>query len=123
MHKKFIGFTIALALLAAGSLYAQHADHSLGGTWSVSVPDHDLTVHMELEQEGHNVSGNFMIPEHGDLFVLGQFSGEAFELEAVEGSYMQLTITGQIQADGTLAGSLTGDIGNMGWTAHRVHGQ
>ncbi len=123
MHRKIIGFTIAIALLTAGSLYAQHADNSVAGNWNISVPDHDITIRMELEQEGHQLSGNFLIPEHGDLFVLGQFSGDSLLLEAVEGSYMQLTISGQLQADGTLVGSFSGDIGEMDWTAHRVHGK
>ena len=124
MHRKIIGFTIAIALLTAGSLYAQHADtSSVAGNWNISVPDHDITIRMELEQEGHQLSGNFLIPEHGDLFVLGEFSGDSLLLEAVEGSYMQLTIQAQIQADGTLAGTFSGDIGEMEWTAYRVHGK
>ncbi len=123
MNRKIIGITLTLAFLVAGSVYAQHQAHGVAGNWEVWIPDHDLTAHLTLDQEGHEVSGNFQIPDHGDLFVAGEFSEGALWLQSVEGSYMTLTIEGQVEADGTIIGKLSGDIGEMGWSAHRVEGQ
>ena len=123
MHMRVIGITLTVLLVAVGSAYAQQQTHGIVGNWEVWIADHEVTALLELEQEGHAVSGNFQIPNHGDLFVDGEFNEGVLQLQSVEGSYMTLSIQGQVEADGTLMGKLSGDIGEMGWTAHRAEGR
>ena len=73
--KRWIGFIIALGILVAGNTYAQHNAASVDGKWNLSVPLHGgMDVVLEIKQDGKNLTGNFMIPDHGDLEVVGEFA-------------------------------------------------
>ena len=102
MEKKFAGF-IAVIVLACttGSLNAQAEKKSttptVAGIWTMSVesPHGAMTMGLTLKQDEKKVTGTFSSP-HGESPVEGEF------------------------ADGTLAGYVSSQMGDMPWTAKRV---
>jgi hypothetical protein len=82
-----------------------------------------MTIVLELKQDGKNLTGNFMIPDHGDLDVVGEFADGKIQLNSTENGYAQLSMVGKLNSDGSLAGSLTSTMGDMTWTATRATGR
>ena len=118
--KRWVGLIMALGILATVNVYAQQAGPSVDGKWNVSVPLHGgMDVVLEIKQDGKNLTGNFMIPDHGDLEVVGEFADGKIRLNSTENGFMQVSLTGQLNQDGTLSGNLSSTMGDMAWTATR----
>ena len=106
---------LALVATAAVAITAP----SVAGTWSMTVdggPHGTLKMALTLKQEETKVTGTFASP-HGDMAVEGTFENDALKLAAGEGS---ITFTAKLKEDGTLAGYLSSEMGDMKWTAERV---
>jgi hypothetical protein len=94
------------------------------GKWSLSIetPQGPITVAMVLKQEGTKVTGTLAGPQ-GETAAEGQFVdgtltfGISFE---GGGGTMQLTFTAKLAEDGSLAGVMSGPMGEIPWTAVRV---
>ncbi len=123
--KRFVGFLMVFAL-TGGLIMAQHHE-TIAGKWNVSVQGevaggHHLTsVVLELEQDGTKIIGNFLIPEHGDLPLEGEFVNGKLTLHATEDAFMKLDLTAQLKENGQLAGTLASPMmGDYAWTAERA---
>jgi hypothetical protein len=123
--KKFAGFMIVFTLFA-GLLIAQQAPKTITGMWEVAIVGESSTGHhfpsvkMELAQDGKKVTGNFIIPDHGDLPIEGVFADGKLTMHATEDGYMKMDLIGTVQADGSISGNVKGPMGDMKWTAQRA---
>jgi hypothetical protein len=101
----------------------QKSAPSVTGRWSMSVkgtPHGDVTMGLELTQEGKRVSGTFATPHGDDLQVAGEFAEGTLTLATTSGGESKITMTAKLKEDGTLDGYLSSQMGDMTWTARRV---
>src|SRR5262245_50738302 len=123
--KKFIAFVAGVALIG-GSLIASQSKNTVAGNWTVTIEGavqghHFPPINLELEQDGKKLTANFVIPDHGDLPMVGEFVDGKLTLHSTEDGYMQLNLNGKLEANGTMSGNVTGQmIGDMPWTAKRA---
>jgi hypothetical protein len=96
---------------------------SVAGTWALAIKGpashDDVSASLVLEQEGVKVTGSFSA--HGSEHpVAGEFTDGTLTLETTgsEGN-RHLTLTARLKSDGSLAGYLSGPMGDMQWTASR----
>ena len=80
----------------------------------------DLTAGLVLAQEGGTVTGTFTA--HGtEHAVRGEFDGGTLTFATTqEQRDQQLSFTAKLKSDGTLAGYVSGPMGDMQWTATRA---
>ena len=107
-------FSIAMLLtMSAGSVT---------GKWTVSLPVHDGIV-LDIQQDPQDsskVTANLMIPDHGDLDLVGEFANGVLTLSSTENGYMKISLKGTLNEDGSLVGHLESQMGPMEWSAKRV---
>ena len=119
MRKAFAIFVIvAMMAMTAGSIYA--GEKSVAGHWTVSVQD--MPLHLVLMQKGKNISGSLENPHGGVIPITGEFAGGQIKFwgKSQGGSVqIELSATGSVKADGSLAGNLTSNVGDMDWSAVR----
>lgn len=123
-----LGFVQAGDARAANTLQEKKADHKaaprVDGRWTMYVkggPHGDMTMGLELTQDGKKVSGTFATP-HGDLPVEGELAGATLTI-VTAGSETQVSLTARVKEDGTLEGYLSSQMGDMTWTASRATGK
>jgi hypothetical protein len=113
---------------AAHTLQQKKGEHQAGpgvdGRWTMSVkggPHGDMTMNLELTQEGKKVGGTFATP-HGDLPVEGEFVDAKLTI-ATSGGDTRVSLTAKLRENGTLEGYLSSEMGDMTWTATRSTGK
>jgi hypothetical protein len=116
--------TVALpALLGAWSGAAGHAQ--VNGKWNVNVKGPaahgDMAAMMDLRQDGKKVTGSFAV--HGTEHTLaGEFADGSLTLETTDTpADKSLQLNARLKDDGTLAGYLSGPMGDMQWSARRAN--
>ena len=95
---------------------------SVAGRWTVAVkggPHGDMTMGLELEQNGKKVTGTFATPHGDDLQVEGELSEGTLTLATPGEGESRITMTAKLKEDGTLDGYLSSQMGDMTWTARR----
>ena len=91
---------------------------NIAGKWNVSIPTHgNLAIVLDIKQDGNKVTANFIIPDHGDLEMVGEIVDGKLTLNSTENAFAHFTLYGSLKQDGTLSGSATGDMGDMTWSA------
>lgn len=113
---------------AANAFQEKTSEHKtaprVDGRWTVYVkggPHGDMTMGLELTQDGKKVSGTLATP-HGDLPVEGELV-EATLTIATAGGDTQISLTAKLRENGTLEGYLSSQMGDMTWTATRSTGK
>ena len=123
MKKAFsILFIVAIMAMTASSIEAK--EKSVAGGWTVSVQQ--MSLHLVLMQKGKNITGTLENPHGGWIPITGEFArGEIkFRGKSQGGSVqIELSATGSVQADGSIAGNLTSNVGDMEWSAVRSKGK
>lgn len=100
---------------------------TVGGNWSVAVKGPaahgDMQATMQLKQDGKAITGTFSV--HGTEHALkGEFTDATLTLESTDTPADKgLTFTANLKDDGSLAGYLSGPMGDMQWTATRAAAQ
>jgi len=100
------------------------ASANVTGKWSLSLetPQGPMTVALVLKQEGTKVTGTLAGPQ-GETALEGQFVDGTLtfgiSFESPNGS-MQLSFSAKLVEDGSLAGVMSGPMGEIPWTAVRV---
>ena len=111
---------ILLATLAAAAIATAP---SVSGAWTVTVegtPHGDATMELRLTQDGTKVTGTFISGHMPDMDVAGEFAGGELHIASTHGSEDQKVVfTAKLKEDGTLAGVVSGPMGDMKWTATR----
>src|SRR5437016_3019034 len=107
--KRWFVFILAMGVLTLGVAGAQQHATNITGKWKVAVSGHmeHVAIVLELKQEGKNLTGNFLIPDHGDLEVVGEVADGKLKFSSTENAFMQLSATAQLNEDGTLTGNMT----------------
>jgi hypothetical protein len=117
--KAFLGSVSVMLSLMAGHCSMLAHQRDVAGTWTMAVDT--MSLRLELTQDGTAVGGTLMTP-HGLLRINGEFVDPRLTFGgSIEGAphSLHMSATGSAQADGSLAGTLTSDFGDMGWTAVR----
>src|SRR5215470_1486223 len=119
MKRLFTKLAIVLLCVAVTSAYAEQK--SIGGTWTFRLSE--ISLRLELVQKGKNITGTLQNPHGNPIHLKGEFAGGQLKFtgssKGGEWAY-QLSGTGTLQADGSFAGSLTSNVGDMTWTAVRA---
>jgi hypothetical protein len=118
-----VAVSAAVAATPQDGKTEQKSAPSVTGRWSLSVkgsPHGDVTMGLELTQEGKKVSGTFATPHGDDLQVAGEFVEGTLTLATTSGGESKITMTAKMKEDGTLDGYLSSQMGDMTWTARRV---
>ena len=116
-------FLIATAVISSAQAPAKKSP-GVAGTWNVAVKGPaahgDMAATMLLRQDGKAVTGTFAV--HGTEHTLkGEFSAPTLTLESTDTPADKgLTFTATLKEDGSLAGYLSGPMGDMQWTAARA---
>lgn len=116
---KTVVAAVAVLALAAGLTAAAPG---VDGTWSVAVdgPHGAATMSLVLKQDDTRVTGTFVSGHGPDLALTGEFSGGALKLESADAGDSKVIFNAKLKDDGTLAGYVSGPMGDMKWTASRV---
>src|SRR4030095_11767839 len=111
---------IAVIVLTVVGAYAQ--ENNITGNWTMRFND-EISLRLVLTHEGKNVTGTLQNPHGNPIQIKGQFSGKEFQFtgssEGGEWAY-RLSGKGTLQPDGSFAGSITSNVGDMAWTAVRA---
>jgi hypothetical protein len=115
--------TLLAILLAAGLVTAAAAAPSVAGTWTLNVtgsPHGDVAMGLTLKQDGTKVTGVFNSP-HGDMDVAGEFVNGELKIATTSGAEDEkILFNAKLKDDGTLAGYVSSQMGDMKWTAMRT---
>ncbi len=123
--------TIAIVTVAAALSLSTQATDTLAptvtGSWTLAVDGgaHGVVaMGLVLKHEGKTVTGTFASP-HGESRVAGRFESGTLTLATTGGgdSVPQVTFNATLNDDGTLAGYLSSEMGDMKWTATRAKGE
>ena len=107
--------------LFIGLLIGGQQPVNVAGKWNVSIAEHaELAIVLEIEQDGNKLTANFMIPNHGDLEMVGEIVEGRISLKSTENAFAQMTLTGRIGEDGALTGHASSQMGEMTWTATKA---
>jgi hypothetical protein len=115
MKRLFAGCLVMMLLLTATSLYAK--PKSVAGMWTLVVTEQG-SYPMVLEQKGKTVSGSIDGP-HGLIQLKGEFTNGQLKVDGTSQA-IQLSATGSLKSDGSLAGNMKSNVGDMAWTAIRA---
>ncbi|MEW5982606.1 MAG: hypothetical protein AB1806_09575 [Acidobacteriota bacterium] len=97
---------------------------TVDGNWIMSLegPQGPMQVSMVLKQEGTKVTGS-LTSQMGETALEGTFeAGKLAFAIAFEGGSgtMEIYFAAELKEDGTLAGVLSGPMGDMPWVAERA---
>jgi hypothetical protein len=99
------------------------APPTVAGKWALSVQTQNGTTDagLDLKVDGKKVTGT-IASSQGETTLAGEFAdGKLTFSIAYQGNNgeVQLTFTGTLKADGTLAGTIASPGGELAWTATR----
>ena len=110
---------IGLNLIAVAAGYAEQKN--LAGNWTFRVND-EMSLRLVLTQKGKNITGTLQNPHGNPIHLKGQFSGKQLKFtgssDGAEWAY-RLSGKGTLQPDGSFAGDLKSNVGDMTWIAVR----
>jgi len=113
-----------MVLIGAAAAGAQSKDGAtVTGTWNLTVTGPaahgDMPATMQLQQDGKNVTGTLSV--HGTEHRLkGEFADSSLTLETTDTpADKSLSFSAKLKDDGTLAGYLSGPMGDMKWTGKK----
>ena len=111
----------AVAVLAL-TVGARAAAPNVTGTWSVAVdgPHGAATMSLILTQDDKKVTGTFVSGHGPDMALDGEFADGTLKLESADSGDAKVIFSAKLKEDGTLAGYVSGPMGDMKWTAERL---
>ena len=100
------------------------APPTVAGTWTMHVeggPHGDATMALTLTQEGTKVTGTFACGHTADMAVAGEFVNGELKIQTTAGADdSKILFSARLKEDGTLAGYISSQMGDMKWTASRA---
>jgi hypothetical protein len=98
------------------------SDANLSGKWTVAMSGHMNmnNVVLDLKQNGAAITASFVIPDHGELDMVGTWADGKLTLHSTENAFVQMTLTGTMKDDGSLSGSVESPMGSMTWTGAKA---
>ena len=136
--KKVCASVVMIVVMAMTASSLDAKQKSVAGTWTMSAEG--MSLRLVLAQKGKTVTGTLQNPHGGVIPVTGEFAGGQLTFSgssdtpadgpgahaepapgfALSAHPIQVSATGTVKADGSLAGSLTSNVGDMTWTAVRT---
>ena len=111
---------ICLIVITVASAYAEQKN--LTGNWTMRVND-EISLRLVLTHKGKNITGTLQNPHGNPIQIKGQLSGKEFQFtgssEGGEWAY-RMSGKGTLQPDGSFAGNIKSNVGDMTWTAVRA---
>ena len=113
--------TAAVAMLAL-TMGARAASPDVTGTWAIALegPHGSAGMSLVLKQDGKNVTGTFVSGHGPDLALAGEFADGTLKLESAAAGDAKVLFNAKLKDEGTLAGYVSGPMGDMKWTGERV---
>lgn len=113
---------IAAVAVLALTLGSAAGAPSVTGTWTVAVegPHGASAMSLVLKQDENKVTGTFISGHGPDMALEGEFADGTLKLESAAGGDDKVIFNAKLKDDGTLAGYVSGPMGDMKWTAERV---
>ena len=108
----------AMALTVTGAV-----EQAVGGTWRMAIAESPMSMRMVLAQKGKRITGTLYNPHSNPIALAGEFErGRLRFYGSSKGGEWDYNLAGigELKEDGSLAGSLTSNVGDMKWTAARV---
>jgi hypothetical protein len=102
---------------------ASSASVDVTGKWAATFVEVQVHLEMDLTQSGSKVTGTGNSDHLGVMKIEGTFASGTLSLVATgfaQGQDVRLELSGKYKADGTFAGDMTSQMGQMTWTAERV---
>lgn len=99
---------------------------SIAGRWTLTTsadgPHGAVTMGLVLKQDGRKITATVMPPHGGEIPLEGEFADGALKLSTSSrsGEAPHVTLNATLKDDGTLAGYLSSERGDMTWTAERI---
>lgn len=121
MKRMLSALTIAglISIMAVSAIAEQK---NLAGNWTFRV-NNEMSLRLVLTQKGKNITGTLQNPHGNPIQLKGQFSGKELTFtgssEGGEWAY-RLSGKGTLQPDGSFAGDIKSNAGDMTWTAVRA---
>jgi len=132
MKKRSVVVTCVVALVCLGAAVTgvsaqqdkgKSAPPSVAGKWTMSVQTDqgEITAGLVLNVDGRKVTGSFTSDHTGEAQLEGKLEDGALTFSiALHGDQtMEVSFTGKLKDDGTLAGRASGPMGDFTWTAAR----
>jgi hypothetical protein len=137
MKRVFATFVVVVAMAVTANLLSA-SQKSIAGRWTMSTEG--MSLRLVLAQKGKKVTGTLQNPHGGTIALKGEFTGGQLTFSgssdgpadarsahaqplpgfAANAPALRVSATGTVKADGSLAGSLTSNVGDMTWTAVRT---
>ena len=101
---------------------------SIAGRWTLTTsadgPHGAVTMGLLLKQDGKKVTATLAPPHGGEIPLEGEFVDGTLKLSTSSqgGEAPHATLTAVLKDNGTFAGYLSSERGDMTWTAERVKG-
>ena len=113
---------MAAAAVLALTVGAPAAAPDVTGTWTIAVegPHGAASMSLVLKQDAKKVTGTFVSGHGPDLALEGEFADGTLKLESGDGGDAKVIFSAKLKDDGTLAGYVSGPMGDMKWTGERV---
>jgi hypothetical protein len=95
---------------------------TIAGQWTLEAADGPhgaMTMALKCEQKGSDVAAALNIPHIGDIPMQGEFVKGKLSLRAGTGAEA-MTLSATLKDDGTLAGFISSERGDMKWTGKRT---
>ena len=110
---------VLIAMMAAALVSTSPA--TVAGAWSMSIdsPQGNMKCSLTLKQDGTAVTGTFR-SQMPDMTVEGTFENGALKIETSDTAEHKLVFSAKLKDDGTLAGYISSEMGDMKWTAERA---
>jgi hypothetical protein len=108
---------------AAPQAAASIENLNVTGAWTMTIPEAQLQVTMDLKQDGTKVTGSASSDHLGAMKLEGTFVNGTLSFVttgSTGGQEIRIEYSGKYTAAGTFAGDLTSPMGAMTWTAARV---
>jgi hypothetical protein len=124
MKGMLLAIVVAAVPAVLGAWSGPAGQAQIADRWNVNVKGPaahgDMPATMQLRQEGTKVTGSFAV--HGTEHTLaGEFADGSLTLETTDTpADKSLTLNANLKDDGTLAGYLSGPMGDMQWSASRA---
>ena len=103
------------------------APPTVAGSWAMHVeggPHGNAAMTLTLTQDGTKVTGTFASGHTADMAVAGEFvKGELTIQTTAGGDDSRILFSAKLKEDGTLAGYISSQMGDMKWTAARTAGK
>ena len=99
------------------AVYSEHVERRL---LRAHVDRAAAAMSLVLKQDANKVTGTFISGHGPDLALEGEFADGTLRLESAGGGDTKVIFNGKLKDEGTLAGYVSGPMGDMKWTGERV---